>query len=87
MNIRYLSAAEAEFQEAIDYYNEQRPNLGFEFSDEIKDAVTRVVNYPLAWTPLSKRARRAQVSSFSLQHSLRGASRSDCHRCHSASPP
>lgn len=31
MKIRYLEAADAEFQEAIDYYNDQRPGLGFEF--------------------------------------------------------
>jgi hypothetical protein len=34
MKIRYLDAADAEFQEAIDYYNKQRPELGFEFSDD-----------------------------------------------------
>ena len=64
MNVRYLAAAEVELQEAIDYYNEQRSRLGFEFSDEVKDVVARIVNYPLAWTPLSKRTRRAQVHRF-----------------------
>ena len=64
MNIQYLAAAEAEFREAIDYYNEQRSGLGFEFSDEVKDAIARIANYPLAWTPLSKRTRRAQVHRF-----------------------
>jgi hypothetical protein len=64
MNVRYLDAASAEFQEAIDYYNEQRRGLGFEFSDEVKDAITRIANYPLAWTPLSRRTRRAQVHRF-----------------------
>lgn len=64
MNVRYLTAAEAEFEEAIDYYNEQRSGLGFEFSDEVKDAVARIINYPLAWTLLSKHTRRAQVHRF-----------------------
>ena len=64
MKIRYLDAADAEFQEAIDYYNDQRSGLGFEFSDEVKDAVTRIRNYPRAWTPLSKRTRRCQVHRF-----------------------
>lgn len=64
MKVRYLGAADAEFQEAIDYYNEQRPDLGFEFSDEVKDAITRIQNYPSAWTPLSKRTRRCQVHRF-----------------------
>ena len=64
MKVTYLDAADAEFQEAIDYYNEQRAGLGFEFSDEVKEAVTRIRNYPEAWTPLSKRTRRCQVHRF-----------------------
>jgi len=32
MKTTYRDAADAEFQEAIDYYNEQRAGLGFEFS-------------------------------------------------------
>ena len=64
MKVRYLDAAAAEFQEAIDYYNEQRPGLGFEFSEKVEDAIVRLQNYPLAWTPLSKRTRRAQVHRF-----------------------
>jgi plasmid stabilization system protein ParE len=64
MNVTYLGAADAEFQEAIDYYNEQRAELGFEFSDEVKQTVERVRNYAKAWTPLSKRTRRCQVHRF-----------------------
>jgi plasmid stabilization system protein ParE len=64
MNVRYLTAAEAELQEAIDYYNQQHPGLGFELYDEVKEAAARINNYPLAWTPLSKRTRRAQVHRF-----------------------
>jgi plasmid stabilization system protein ParE len=64
MNVTYLDAADAEFQEAIDYYNEQRAGLGFEFSDEVKQAIDRIKNYPNAWTPLSKRTRRCQVHRF-----------------------
>ena len=64
MKVIYLDAADAEFQEAIEYYNEQRAGLGFEFSDEVKEAVARIRNYPEAWTPLSKRTRRCQVHRF-----------------------
>jgi hypothetical protein len=51
MKISYLDAADAEFQEAIDYYNTQGAGLGFEFADEVKAAVARIRNYPKAWTP------------------------------------
>lgn len=64
MKIVYLDAADAEFQDAIDYYNTEAAGLGFEFSDEVKAAVARIRNYPKAWTPLSKRTRRCQVNRF-----------------------
>ncbi len=64
MRVTYLDAADAEFQEAIGYYNEQRTGLGFEFSDEVKQAIERITNYPHAWTPLSKRTRRCLVHRF-----------------------
>lgn len=64
MKIRYVDAAYAEFQGAIDYYNTQSEGLGFEFSDEVKDAINRIRNYPQAWMPLSKRTRRCQVHRF-----------------------
>jgi hypothetical protein len=36
MRILVLSCAEDEFAEAVDYYNEQRPGLGFEFAGEVQ---------------------------------------------------
>jgi len=36
MNIRILSCAEEEFIEAVDYYNEQSPGLGYEFAAEMR---------------------------------------------------
>ena len=64
MRVAYLDAAGDEFDEAKAYYNEERGGLGFEFEDEIKQALERIKNYPEAWTPLSKRTRRCQVHRF-----------------------
>ena len=64
MNVSYLAAADSELTEAINFYNNQRVNLGFEFADQIKEALERIKNYPEAWTPLSRRVRRCQVHRF-----------------------
>jgi plasmid stabilization system protein ParE len=74
MKLTYLDAADSEFEEAIAYYNEERAGLGFEFADEVKEAVDRIKNYPEAWTPLSKRVRRCQVHRFpySVIYEVRG---------------
>lgn len=36
MKISFLLAAQSEFEETIDYYDEQRAGLGVEFADEIE---------------------------------------------------
>lgn len=35
MKIQFLEAAQSEFEEAIDFYNQQRTGLGIEFADEV----------------------------------------------------
>jgi plasmid stabilization system protein ParE len=64
MNVTYLDAAVAEFEEAIQYYNDQRAGLGFEFSNEVKQAIERIKNYAHAWNPLSSRTRRCLTHRF-----------------------
>ena len=64
MKHSFHAEAEAELGRAIDYYNACRPNLGWEFAEEVQAAIQNIVAYPQAWTPLSKRARRCLVRRF-----------------------
>lgn len=64
MNLRILSCAEREFAEAVDYYNHERPGLGFEFAAEVKSALDRIAAFPQAWSMFSTRARRCVVRRF-----------------------
>lgn len=64
MRIDFLGPADAEFVEAIAYYNLQSEGLGYEFAVEIKRAMERILQYPKAWTPLSKRTRRCRTNRF-----------------------
>ena len=64
MKIRFLAPAEAEFLEAIAYYNQQSEGLGFEFALEIERTLERIMQYPEAWTSLSKRTRRCRTNRF-----------------------
>ncbi len=61
MGIRFLSCAEGELAEAVEYYNEQSPGLGYDFIAEVKKTFTRIADYPNAWPSISKRTRRFQV--------------------------
>jgi plasmid stabilization system protein ParE len=64
MKISFLDAAQIELDDAIDYYEEQRAGLGFEFAQEVEQALERVNHYPEAWSPLSSRVRRCLVNRF-----------------------
>lgn len=50
--------------DAKNYYNEQRPGLGYEFVQEFIAALDRIRMQPEAWTPLTKRTRRCLVQRF-----------------------
>ena len=64
MNVMFLTVAEAEFFEAIKYYNQQSEGLGFDFALEVGRTLERIVQYPQAWTSLSKRTRRCRTNRF-----------------------
>jgi plasmid stabilization system protein ParE len=64
MKISFLDAARSELDDAIDYYEERRSGLGFEFAEEVEQALERINHYPEAWSPLSLRVRRCIVNRF-----------------------
>ena len=64
MIVRVLTCAETELAEAVAYYNEQRPGLGFEFAVEVKSAFARIVDFPVAWPKFSNRSRRCLLDRF-----------------------
>jgi len=64
MKIRVLSCAEQEFAEAVDYYNDQFPGLGFEFAAEIRKTFERILSFPEAWPLFSPRTRRCMTNRF-----------------------
>lgn len=65
MNVEFLQPAEAEFVDAITYYNLQSEGLGYEFAVEVKRTLGRIIQYPDAWSFLSKRTRRCRTNRFS----------------------
>lgn len=64
MNYSFHVAAEAELNQAVDYYNTCRSNLGWEFAEEVHAAIGSILAYPTAWTSLSKHTRRCLVRRF-----------------------
>jgi len=64
MRVEVLEPAEAEFREAVEYYNQQAEGLGYEFAAEVRRTLLRIVRFPDAWTTLSPRTRRCRTNRF-----------------------
>lgn len=64
MKFRFHPEAEAELNEAVDYYDGCRDGLGLEFANEVFEAIENICRFPLAWTPLSKKTRRCVLKRF-----------------------
>ena len=64
MQLEFLKVAEIEFNEAIEYYNQQSEGLGFEFAGEVKKTLERIIQFPEAWKKLSDRSRRCRTNRF-----------------------
>jgi toxin ParE1/3/4 len=50
----FHSEAPIELNDAVDYYNQQQPNLGRRFADEVRSAVRRIEDHPEAWSPVAE---------------------------------
>ena len=74
MTYRFLSPAQQELAEAIEYYEKASPGLGLEFLDEIERTVSRILLNPEAWTRVSEHHRRCRARRFpyGLLYTLEG---------------
>jgi plasmid stabilization system protein ParE len=64
VKVRFLSTAELELKEAMEFYESAREGLGAEFLAEVEATTHLIESFPLAWTPLSPRTRRCRTHRF-----------------------
>ena len=64
MKSHFHPEADREFDESVRYYENCRPGLGLEFAEEIYATISRISEYPDAWSPMSKNTRRCLASRF-----------------------
>lgn len=64
MSFSFHPEAEKEFIEAIDYYEDFEPGLGYDFALEVHSSISRSVDYPKAWAVLEGDIRRSLVRRF-----------------------
>ncbi|MBI3195889.1 MAG: type II toxin-antitoxin system RelE/ParE family toxin, partial [Ignavibacteriae bacterium] len=64
MRIEFLTVAEDEFVDAVNYYNQKQNGLGDEFNLEVEQTIKRIKEFSYAWSPLSTRTRRCLTNRF-----------------------
>jgi hypothetical protein len=56
--------AEAEFNDAIDYYEDKERGLGYDFAVEVYATLQRITTFPKAWPVMENDVRRSLVRRF-----------------------
>ena len=64
MNVRFLTLAQQEIDEAVVWFNEQDDGKGVDFLDELDRVVRLVKSYPLASTKMERDIRRCLFARF-----------------------
>ena len=64
MRFYFHEHAETEFDRVVEYYEDCQRGLGIEFAQEVNAAIARIIQYPDAWSPMSKSTRRCLVNRF-----------------------
>jgi hypothetical protein len=64
MKYAFHPEAEAEFLDAIGYYEECEPGLGYDFAIEVHSTIENILSFPKAWTILESDIRRRQTRRF-----------------------
>jgi len=64
LKVRFISPADIELDETIQYYDYQLPGLGFRFFQEVNAALEKIGFMPKAWTRVGERTRRYILKGF-----------------------
>ncbi|MGD1002619.1 MAG: type II toxin-antitoxin system RelE/ParE family toxin [Candidatus Brocadiia bacterium] len=64
MDIRFLTTAQRELDDAIEYYSAESPGLGERFLLEILNTLDLIRQYPAAWPSYTDNTRRCQTRRF-----------------------
>ena len=64
MKFYFHPDAKEELDGAVAYYEQCQPGLGLEFAEEVYATIARIIQYPNAWSTLSKNSRRCWVNRF-----------------------
>jgi len=66
MTFSFHPEAEEEFNQAIEYYENNEIGLGYDFSIEVHSAIQNIISFPTAWPIIEEDMRRCLVKRFPI---------------------
>ena len=66
MTFSFHPEADAEFRDAIDYYESCQPGLGQDFYFEVCSTIQRIIDFPETWPVLDRDIRRCLTNRFRM---------------------
>jgi hypothetical protein len=64
MFLEFDPTAQIELEEATSYYDSINRKVGNAFIDSVERTINRIAQFPNAWTPMIKSARRCHIDGF-----------------------
>ena len=64
MKLEFHPAADAELDQAVEYYEQCQSGLGLEFAEDVYAAIARIIEYPALWSQISSNTRRCMTNRF-----------------------
>ncbi|MEB8430776.1 type II toxin-antitoxin system RelE/ParE family toxin [Cocleimonas sp. KMM 6892] len=64
MKVRFLEVAQAELDEAFEYYESIQEGLGFRFLNELNHSKLRIIKFPKSYVRIGQFTRRCLIQSF-----------------------
>ncbi|QPK65239.1 type II toxin-antitoxin system RelE/ParE family toxin [Methylomonas sp. LL1] len=64
MKVEFLEAAQAELDQAFEWYETQQTNLDRQFITEFEATIRRIIRYPLAYISIDQQLRRCLIKRF-----------------------
>lgn len=64
MKIEFLEQAQAELDDAFNWYEAQQEKLGYQFLNEVDAAIRRMIAFPESYSCLGSEMRRCLIKRF-----------------------
>lgn len=64
MKFYFHPDADKELDQTVEYYEDCRDGLGLEFAEDVYATIERIMEYPSAWSEMSKNTRRCLTNRF-----------------------